>query len=265
MSNASSSSSPIEQPKKSTPISGVPWNPWLAVVFVVVVYFASQIIAALGLSLYAGVQHWPRQQAEDWLSTSIYAQFFYVVIAEGLVLGALYKFLKLYRRSWSSIGFRRPKWSDLGIGLLIAPLYYVTYVVIIGVASWLVPSINVDQTQQLGFSPAGSGQLIVTFISLVILPPLVEETLMRGYLYTSLKKGLPQMAAALLTSVIFASAHLQAGSGAPLLWVAAIDTFVLSLFLIWLREKTGSLWASMTLHALKNGIAFITLFILHLT
>lgn len=150
------------------------------------------------------------------------------------------------------------------MGLAIAPLYYLSYFATILIAGWLAPSLNVDQAQQLGFNPIGTAQLIVTFVSLVILPPLVEETLMRGYLYTSLKKGLPQISAALVTSAIFASAHLQAGSGAPLLWVAAIDTFVLSLFLIWLREKTGSLWASMTLHALKNGVAFISLFIFHL-
>jgi membrane protease YdiL (CAAX protease family) len=123
----------------------------------------------------------------------------------------------------------------------------------------------VEQSQELGFNPVGTVELILTFISLVILPPLVEELLMRGYLYTSLKKKLSKIAAALVTSVIFAAAHLQFGSGAPLLWVAAIDTFVLSLFLVSLREKTGGLWASMTLHATKNLIAFMSLFIFHIS
>jgi membrane protease YdiL (CAAX protease family) len=108
-------------------------------------------------------------------------------------------------------------------------------------------------------------QLTLTFISLVILPPLVEETLMRGYLYGSLRKNMSKIGAALVTSIIFASAHLEFGSGAPLLWIAALDTFVLSLFLVYLREKTGSLWAGMLVHALKNGIAFASLFIFHLT
>ena len=39
-----------------------------------------------------------------------------------------------------------------------------------------------------------------------------------------------------------------------------IDTFILSLTLIWLREKTGRLYASMGLHGLKNFIAFIQLY-----
>jgi membrane protease YdiL (CAAX protease family) len=64
--------------------------------------------------------------------------------------------------------------------------------------------------------------------------------------------------------LLFAAAHLQWGSGAPLLWVAAIDTFVLSMVLSTLREKTGSLWSAIGLHAIKNGVAFTLLFVLRL-
>ena len=67
------------------------------------------------------------------------------------------------------------------------------------------------------------------------------------------------------TSLLFAAGHLAEGGSAGLLYIAAIDTFSLSLVLIYLREKTDGLWASMTLHALKNGIAFVALFALHLT
>ena len=89
--------------------------------------------------------------------------------------------------------------------------------------------------------------------------------MVRGFLYSSFKKGLPTAAAVIVTSAIFASAHLPEGGGGGLLWIAAVDTFILSLVLIYLREKTGALWASMTLHALKNGVAFVALFALHLS
>ncbi|MGH7241122.1 MAG: lysostaphin resistance A-like protein, partial [Candidatus Saccharimonadales bacterium] len=255
--------SSMAEPKPAEAKASIPWNPLLAVVFVVITYFAAQILASIVVGIYPTLRGWDKAQALNWTDTSIIAQFSYMLIASALVVGAVYQFLKLYGQSWKAIGFRRPQWADLGMGLAIAPLYYLSYFVTITVAGKLAPSLNVNQAQQLGFSPVGPAQLILTCIALVILPPLMEETLMRGFLYTSLKKGLPQLAAALVTSAIFASAHLQAGSGAPLLWVAAIDTFVLSLFLIWLREKTGSLWASMTLHALKNSVAFLSLSIFH--
>jgi membrane protease YdiL (CAAX protease family) len=246
--------------------TSINWSPWLAVVFVVVVFFASQFIAAILLSVYPALQHWSSARTNDWLNNSITAQFFYVLMAEALVVVALYWFLKFRRSSWRAIGFRRPKWRDLGWGLLIVPLYYITYIIIAAVGAALIPELNSNQAQQLGFdNPHGMAQLTLTFISLVILPPLVEETLMRGYLYGSLRKNMSKIGAALVTSIIFASAHLEFGSGAPLLWIAALDTFVLSLFLVYLREKTGSLWAGMLVHALKNGIAFASLFIFHLT
>jgi len=56
---------------------------------------------------------------------------------------------------------------------------------------------------------------------------------------------------------------LPEGGAAGPLYIAALDTFILSLVLIYLREKTGSLWASITLHAVKNGVAFMALFVLH--
>lgn len=75
------------------------------------------------------------------------------------------------------------------------------------------------------------------------------------------KKGLRVLPAAIVTSLIFAVGHLAESSQGPL-YVAAIDTFVLSLVLIYLREKTGRLWASIGLHAIKNAIAFVTVFVL---
>lgn len=258
------SSKPTQQPDAPNKLVSIPWHPALAVAFVIVTYILTQMLSAISLSVWAAINKWSAGQTEAWLDSSIYAQFFYVLIAEALAILFLYQFLRAYKRGWKTIGFRRPKWSDLRIGLAIAPLYYFSYIAIVSAAE-LIPSFDADQPQQLGFNPVGPLQLGLTFISLVVLPPIVEEILMRGYLYTSLRKRLSQIGAALITSVIFAGAHLQFGSDAPLLWVAAIDTFILSLFLIWLREKTGSLWASITLHALKNCIAFLSLFVFHLT
>ena len=68
----------------------------------------------------------------------------------------------------------------------------------------------------------------------------------------------------LVTSVIFGALHTLTGKDG-LLWIAAIDTFALSLVLCYLREKTGNLYASMGVHAIKNGIAFLALFVLHLS
>ena len=161
-----------------------------------------------------------------------------------------------------AIGLKKPRWRDIGIGLLAVPVYFVIYLISVSVVSYFVPSLNVSQHQDVGFNSVhGFVQLTLTFISLAILPPLTEEIMVRGMLYSSFKKVLPTIIAVLLTSLLFAAAHLPEGGAAGPLYIAALDTFVLSIILIYLREKTGSLWASITLHACKNTVAFLALYI----
>jgi membrane protease YdiL (CAAX protease family) len=41
----------------------------------------------------------------------------------------------------------------------------------------------------------------------------------------------------------------------------ALDVFILSIVMCGLREMTGSIWAGVVLHMMKNGLAFYLLFI----
>jgi membrane protease YdiL (CAAX protease family) len=248
-----------------TEFPAINWNPWLGVLFVVIVFYASQILAGLAVSIYPWLQHWTASQTTSWLRDSVGAQFIYIALAETLAIAALWRFLKLYRSNFAAIGLLRPRWRDIGFGLASVPVYYVIYLMTVGLVSHFVSSFDAQQAQEIGFeNVAGALPFILTFISLVIIPPIAEEIIVRGFLYSSLKKAMRLIPAALLTSAIFAAAHLPEGGAAGPLYVAALDTFVLSLVLIYLREKTDSLWASITLHTFKNGVAFVALFVFHL-
>ena len=249
-----------EQTKPSQ-AARLPWNPILAVVYIVVIFFAAQVLAAVLVSLYPAAQHWTQNQSTDWLNNSVVGQFVFVLLAEGLTLSGVYGWLWRYKSAWASIGLLKPRLKDFGYGVLALVPYYALYIVLLSFAT-KYSHIDTDQQQNVGFNNVhGTMPLILTFVSLVILPPIAEEILMRGLLYTSLRKAMKFMWAALLTSAIFASAHLsEAASGGPL-WIAGIDTFTLSLVLCYLREKTGSLWPGITLHGIKNGIAFVALFL----
>lgn len=250
-----------DKPKKLT------WTPFVAVVFVLVLYFLTQIVAGLLISIYPAFQHWNGQQTTQWLNSSVPAQFWYMLLVEAATLGGLWWFLRRHRSNFRALGLtRRPKLIDplLSAGGFVA--YIAVYISLVVIMSQLVPSLNINQAQDVGFSSAtGAIALILTFISLVILPPVTEEILMRGFLFTSLRRKMPFIVSAVLTSVIFASGHLTGGEqGAPLLWIAFIDTFVLSIVLCYLRERTGRLWASIGVHMIKNSVAFVSLFLLHL-
>ncbi len=67
--------------------------------------------------------------------------------------------------------------------------------------------------------------------------------------------------AAFVQALFFGAAHLEIIGDNPLNWIAAIDTFVLSIFLIGILHRTKSLWSAILLHAIKNTVAFVFLFI----
>ena len=246
---------------KQKPVEKTFWNPIQTIILTISVYLTSQIgasVIALGIPAMFGIRG---QRLDHWLEGAV-GQFLFILLIEGLVVLMLRWLLHIKKSTFKDIGLAWPSIKDIGLAVLGFGVYFLLYLVIAGVAKTVFPNLDFEQQQQIGFETARANwELVLVFFSLVIMPPLVEEILARGFLYTGLKSKWPKWAAVVVTSAMFAAAHLQFGSGAPLLWVAAIDTFTLSLVLIYLREKTGNLGASIALHMLKNGLAFMLLFI----
>lgn len=153
------------------------------------------------------------------------------------------------------IGLQRlPTWTDIGLAPATFIAYTIVVAIILAVLTAWFPGLPLDQAQDVGFKAFGSRMdNILAFITLVVIAPVAEETLFRGYLYGKLKVHVPVIWAAVATSLLFALAHLQLNVG--------IDVFVLSLFLCGLRSLTGSIWSGILVHMIKNGIAYYILFI----
>ena len=83
----------------------------------------------------------------------------------------------------------------------------------------------------------------------VLVGPFSEELLFRGWMYTSLRGSFGIVAAALVTSVLFALAHWESTH------LYALAVFPVGLALVVIRERTGSIGASFMFHALYNGVA----------
>lgn len=132
--------------------------------------------------------------------------------------------------------------------------YMVATIIVALFAKALLPWVDQTQEQDVGFADLTFAyEYVFAFIALVVLPPIAEELLFRGYLFGRLRGRLGFWMTTLLVSVLFGLVHGQ--------WNVGIDTAVLSIFLCILREKTGTVWASMAVHAIKNGIAYFFLFI----
>ena len=93
----------------------------------------------------------------------------------------------------------------------------------------------------------------VFFLSIVILAPLIEELLFRGYILEGLLAKYSYKKAILISSLLFAIAHLN-------IWQFP-GTFIGGILLGWLYYKTRSLALVMILHASNNFFVFIQLLI----
>ncbi len=243
------------------------YNPASAILVTVGGYFAAQIFGGILVVSYGSVKGWNSEQIVDNLGDSVWLSLAFSIAIYGFYVFIVHAFLRLSKLSLRDIGL---KWPKAKIDILIYVLagyavYFVSQIIATVIIKNNVPAIDLNQKQELGFNTYTTGfGLVPIFIALVIIPPIVEEIITRGFLYTGLRKGLNIWWAGVITSVIFGAAHLQWGGSAPLLWAAAIDTFLLSAILIYIREKTDSLYPPIGLHMLKNFMAFLGIFIFHL-
>lgn len=163
----------------------------------------------------------------------------------------------MYRRTTSRkvIGLQAlPTWKDLGLAPLGFVLYFIVSSALVYIISQLVPWLDLTQAQEIGFTNLSQRfEYFLAFLSLVVIAPVAEEVLFRGYLYGKLRNTVPIWVAILIVSIVFAVIHGQ--------WNVGIDVFILSVVACVLREVTGSIWAGILLHMLKNGLAFYLLFI----
>ena len=239
------------------------WGPISGILWVFLIYLVPQIIVGLIISIYPVIKHWNNARAQSWIDNATSAQFVYTLLVEAVSVLIVWSLIRYYKSSWKFIGLMWPKLKDIFYALSGFVTYFIVYAILIDATTRLIPSLNINQQQSIGFNNATTvAELLMAFASLVILPPIAEEIIFRGFLYQGLRRKWSFRTATVITSVLFATPHLLEGAGG-LLWVGAIDTFVLSIILCYLREKTGRLAASMGVHALKNGVAFIALFILH--
>jgi membrane protease YdiL (CAAX protease family) len=242
--------------RKDREVKGDFGGPWRVIGTTLLIFLVTQLVAAIVVESVMAAIH-PGTKIDGTLVGSAPAQFFYILLAEG---GAVWLVLTIIKRSGlklAHIGLgRKPVALDIVKGLLGFGVFFAILVVVNGVLSALFPELNAEQ-QDVGFNTLNNSiDWVLALLALVILPPIGEEVLVRGYLYSGLRSKLRYLPAMLITSLMFGLAHVQFGSGSAVLWAAGIDTFILSLVLVYLRETTSALYAGMLVHAFNNLIAF---------
>lgn len=235
-------------------------------VWVVVGFYAAQfsVAGALWVLSQVGLKLPVAVFSETVLTTAITALVYLLTLA--VIAYVPYRIAGKHTTR-DEVGLRQalPLWRDLGLAPLVYVACFICTAMAIVLLQSFVPGFDAAQQQEIPFDPSQfmhRYELLLIFITLAVVAPVAEELLFRGYLFGKLRKKLPVFAVILITSVVFSALHLGIGSLDNLQWNVAIDTFVLAIGLGLLRHLTGSVWASMLVHVIKNSIAFFVLFVL---
>ncbi|HJS17532.1 MAG TPA: type II CAAX endopeptidase family protein [Anaerolineales bacterium] len=154
------------------------------------------------------------------------------------------------RVSWKQIGFGKFDWATLGIGcgLLLA-----SYVLILFHNLFLtVLGIDTQAEEMLKLFELLDSPVWFLLVG-AILAPLVEEIFFRGFLFQGFRARYGWVRSILLSSGIFAIAHLDP--------VALIPTFILGNVLAYLYHRSNSIWPSVFLHVLVNSFGLCVVYV----
>ncbi len=181
----------------------------------------------------------------------------------GALVGALYAAGRdLARRyaGWGwAFGLQWPRrgdaaWAAAGVGMVL-----VGRLVVVAVADSATHGRAGEQAQNLDVHSTSPAVYAVLGVVVVLVAPLVEETMFRGLLLRTFMRRLGFWPAALLSSLIFALFHtyeVDTLAGASTL---AGVVFVLGVTNCLLARWSGRLAPGMIVHALFNALAILVL------
>ena len=179
---------------------------------------------------------------------------------QGAVLALTWRMLRQQKISWdAAFGFSNHWVKAIIFGIIIAVIFLglgdILQMLCHSILSSPYSPIKPVEQQAVETLRAVTswGARIVAGFCTVVLAPVGEEFLFRGIIYPTIKKaGFPNLAI-WITSIAFATIHLNVETFLPLL--------VLALLLILLYEKTNNLLAPITAHAVFNGAQLIHLYL----
>ena len=171
-----------------------------------------------------------------------------ILLPAALLAGAWFFGIRRHGASIGSLGFvptslQSATWLPavaLSIGLSVTAAYALSMEAL--GADILVPDQGLEKIAEL----EGVAQ-IPTFLIVGVLAPFGEEVFFRGFLLAALVPVMGGLRGALVSSGLFAVAHLNVGTLLPI--------FVMGMLLAWLYLRTGSIWPSIVAHTAQNLLA----------
>lgn len=154
------------------------------------------------------------------------------------------------RIHWKHLGFGGFSASTMGVGcgLLVA-----SYGIIL-LHNLLLVNLGIDtQGEAIAELFAALESPIWFFVVGALLAPLIEEIFFRGFLFQGFRARYGWVSGMLLSSGIFAVAHLDP--------VSLIPTFILGCVLAYLYHRSNSVWPGVILHVMVNSFGLCAAYV----
>lgn len=169
--------------------------------------------------------------------------FFLMVLISG------YQLLVRQKNWWGQFNFKHfwPRLGQTGLGFLA--YFAISFFVwlIIALVLYFLPF--EPEPQEVAFELSGSRTLAL--LTLVVVVPFYEELLFRAFLYRRLRQIVKPWLAIFTTSLLFGLLHFH--------FIGSFDTFILSVAILIIYERTHWFWGAFLMHAAKNCLAFFLL------
>lgn len=230
------------------------WQRTTCVVLTMIVWVFCSVVASQFLFGFLMVRLLGVEALNQPVWNGVYSALSYA-LALALIILVPPKLKAKWRTNREQLGLSgTPTWTDIGlapVGFIVGTIFAIVLAWIFSLFSWF----NAEEVQDVGFSIyMNGGEKVLAFFILVILAPIMEELIFRGWLYGKLRARLNMPVAIIITSLLFAVMHFQ--------WNVGVNVFALSVVLCGLREITGTIYAGILTHMIKNGVAFYLLYVL---
>ena len=232
----------------------VPWG-WLEVVLFVILGVIGSVVVTWGMAQVA-VRFFGANSNDVFGTTMSTAKSVVVLISQAMLDGfaILYLYLMLLARTpapfWPSIGWREMlpgtgKIRDSALHFLAGGAVLAVVVTFAGGFFNSKETLPIEQLLQARVS------ILLFGILGVLVAPLVEETIFRGFLYPVIARRLGIAAGIAITGTLFGLMHAAQLWGG---WGQIALLILVGVVLTWVRARTGTVAASYFVHLGYNGL-----------
>jgi len=237
----------------------VSWS-WPHLIIFIFFGFASLMVVQLGFVFYVSAnRHLSAVQVQRVFENSPQLLVETNVLWYALLFLFLYVTLAVLRDVpfWRSLGWRKLNANpDAGTGS--GWMYFFSgcgLAIFVALASYNMKSTEHLPIQEI-FKNRSGAMLLMSMA--VLVAPLVEETVFRGYLYPLFAKSLGVVPGILITGVLFGLMH---GSQLGWTWRLVLLLTLVGVIFTFARARTGTVLASFLLHLGYNSMIALTSFI----